>query len=172
MFIIVFQLLLILISHCIKLSPIISPYIYRYIYIYIRIYIYIEYIYILCIFYVYYIYMYILYVSYICILYVYHIWILYMYIVYVYIIYIYSVYIYINPMISDDLPLTTILWAGTVRHPRWCLRLRIPWNFGQFLEVPWALFCFAWVRVGFQKRGILAWKIYIYSSYIYIIIEG
>ena len=94
MFIIVFQLLLILISHCIKLSPIISPYIYRYIYIYTYIYIHRIYIYSMYILCILYIYMYILYVSYICILYVYHIWILYMYIVYVYIIYIYSVYIY------------------------------------------------------------------------------
>ena len=154
MFIIVFQLLLLLISHYIKLSPIISPCIYKYIYvsiyIYIRIYIYYAY------------FMYIIYVYY-----MYIICILYMYIVYIYI-YSWIIYIYIciytNPMISDDLPLTTILWAGTVRHPRWCLRLRIPWNFGQFLEVPWALFCFARVRVGFQERGILAWN----NLYIYI----
>ena len=119
--------------------------------------------------------MYIIYICvyFICILYMYIIRISYMDTVYVYCICIYNIYIYIqciyiNPMISDDLPLTTILWAGTVRHPRWCLRLRIPWNFGQFLEVPWALFCFAWVRVGFQKRGILAWKIYIYIVVIYI----
>ena len=161
MFIIVFQLLLLLISHYIKLSPIISPCIYKYIYvIYIYIYMYI-YIYILCIFYVYYI----------CILYVYH-----MYIVYVYCIYIYSwiIYIYMYIYKSHDFRWFTINHHFMGRDGTAPKVMSTAPNTMKFWAIPRSavglvLFCTG--SGGVPRKGDFSMKqsIYIYNIYIVVI---
>ena len=156
MFIIVFQLLLILISHYIKLSPIISPCIYIRIYIYMCMYIYI---YIICKFYMY-------------IIYVYHMYIIYVYCICILYIYIYSVIIYIYK--SHDFRWFTINHHFMGRDGTAPKVMSTAPNTMKFWAIPRSavglvLFCTGSGGVP-RKRDFSMKHIYIYSSYIYIVV--